>query len=199
VAALVLAAAWAVDLARFAANLPVPGATQPTSAEAAVVLTGGSRRLEAGLRLLKDGRIGALFISGVDSRVGREPIAERISEAEVALPDSMMACCVDLGYRASDTAGNAIETADWMRAGGWRSLLLVTSGYHMPRSLTEFRHALPGVEIHPLPVFSEEVRLAEWWFWPGTFALVAQEHFKLRLAGLRHGLGDLVTESDQIE
>ena len=42
-----------------------------------------------------------------------------------------------LGREADNTHGNARETAGWMRGEGYRSLRLVTSWYHMRRSLLE--------------------------------------------------------------
>ena len=56
-------------------------------------------------------------------------------------------CCVDLGYQALDTAGNARETRDWAREHNiTRSLIVVTSNYHMPRALAELSAALPDVD-----------------------------------------------------
>ena len=56
-------------------------------------------------------------------------------------------CCVDLGFEAEDTVGNAQEIAAWADAKGYDSLIVVTSDYHMPRALTEIRAAAPGVEL----------------------------------------------------
>ena len=95
--------------------------------------------------------------------------------------------------QAGDTVGNAEETADWIRAEGYQSLLLVTSDYHMARSLVEFRRRLPGVEIVPHPVSSARVHLEEWWQWPGTAILLATEYSKFLVSMLRslvyHHLG----------
>jgi uncharacterized SAM-binding protein YcdF (DUF218 family) len=59
---------------------------------------------------------------------------------------------VTLGRVATSTRGNAAETADWARAHGVRSLIVVTGYYHMPRALTELSRAMPGVALHPVPV-----------------------------------------------
>ena len=54
-------------------------------------------------------------------------------------------CCADLGFMAADTHGNAQETADWARAHRYKSLIVVTANYHMPRSLTRIlRRACPA-------------------------------------------------------
>ena len=43
------------------------------------------------------------------------------------------------------TRGNAAETAEWARAHQVRSLIVVTSAYHMPRALAELGRDLPDV------------------------------------------------------
>ncbi|MGO7609535.1 YdcF family protein, partial [Rhizobium ruizarguesonis] len=47
----------------------------------------------------------------------------------------LFSCCVDIGYYAIDTIGNAEEASNWIHAKVYRSVLIVTNNYHMPRSL----------------------------------------------------------------
>jgi uncharacterized SAM-binding protein YcdF (DUF218 family) len=54
-----------------------------------------------------------------------------------------MSCCVVLGFDALDTRGNALETANWIEGGGYRSMRLVTSDWHMRRSAGELDQVLP--------------------------------------------------------
>jgi uncharacterized SAM-binding protein YcdF (DUF218 family) len=97
-------------------------------------------------------------------------------------------CCVELGYEADDTEGNAVETARWVAAQGLHSIRLVTANYHMPRSLVEFHRALPGVELVAHPVAPAKVRLDGWWGWPGTAELIIIEYNKYVAALLRAAL-----------
>ena len=60
---------WAVGLSRFADQIPRPGPAPEERTEAVIVLTGGSKRLDEGLRVLVSGRASALFVSGVDGAV----------------------------------------------------------------------------------------------------------------------------------
>ena len=159
--------AW---FARHAGRLPVDDGRVT---DAVVVLTGGSGRLAAGLALLAEERAEKLFVSGVYRGV---EVAELLALSR--RDPGELECCIVLGYSAGDTAGNARETAEWIRTEGYRSLRLVTSDYHMPRSLVEFRRRLPGVEIVPHPVSSARVHLEEWWQWPGTAILLATEYNK---------------------
>lgn len=155
---------------------PAPDAAA-TVADGIVVLTGGPLRLREGLRLLAAGKGRKLLVSGVYRGV---EVQELLRVARQA-PDSVE-CCVELGYAADSTHGNARETAAWAEREGFRSLILVTANYHLRRSLLEFRRALPGIDIHPHPVFPEGFRIAAWWRWPGTFALVQGEYHKFLAA-----------------
>ncbi len=62
---------------------------------------------------------------------------------------------------------------------------LVTAAYHMPRSLLEFRYAMPNVLIIPHPVFPSHVKQDRWWAYPGTAMLLMSEYNKLIFAWFR--------------
>ncbi|MBL4721765.1 MAG: YdcF family protein [Alphaproteobacteria bacterium] len=148
--------------------------------DAIVVLTGGSLRLDAGLALLAAKKAPKLFVSGVYDGISVQQLL-RLSRSQ---PDALD-CCITLGYAATDTHGNAAETALWMRAQGHKSLLLVTANYHMPRSLLEFQHALPRIDISTHPVSPPHVPLEKWWSNPGTGLLLLGEYNKYLLASAR--------------
>src|SRR3546814_14637106 len=59
-------------------------------------------------------------------------------------------CCVDLGFEAADTAGNALETDGWLNAHGTKSIRLDTANYHMPPRLVELRCTWHGYHLAPL-------------------------------------------------
>ncbi len=177
---LVVAMVWLGGLVWYASLIPRPGAPSPVKSEAIVVLTGGSDRMAEGLRLLEGGIGRKLFVSGVYHRVEVKELLRvaRKNPAEIE-------CCIELGYTADNTAGNARETAAWMDKEGFRSLRLVTASYHMPRSLVEFHRAMPDIEIIAHPVFPEGFKRDEWWLWPGSTSLIASEFGKYLLALVR--------------
>jgi 1-acyl-sn-glycerol-3-phosphate acyltransferase len=142
-AVVVLAALVGIVLAAgfVAFAMSIAGARVPAGAraEGIVVLTGGGGRIDGALHLLAEGRARRLLISGVNPSVDIGALAGTVDkELEVAL-----ACCVDLGRDARDTIGNAAETRDWARTKGYTSLIVVTSDYHMPRSMAELAEAMP--------------------------------------------------------
>jgi len=187
-AAIVLigAGTWTFSLFRFAETIPKAVTDVETRTDVIVVLTGGSKRLATGLQLLDEEKAERLFISGVYEQVD----VHRLLALQLRSPEDLE-CCVELGRSARNTAGNAAETTDWMRRHGFRSMRLVTASYHMPRSLMEFRHAMPEAEVVPHPVFPDQVMSEGWWKWPGTTALIAGEFNKFLFARISYGIGGL--------
>ncbi|MBL4747702.1 MAG: YdcF family protein [Magnetovibrio sp.] len=188
-ALVLLTGIWGAGLFRYADAIPM-SITQPNlKTDAIVVLTGGSGRLDEGFRLLEQGLGERLFISGVykgvDMKVLRDATRENLSRQN---------CCVDIGHDAEDTIGNAIETRDWVRKQGFTSLRLVTSAYHMPRAILEFKYSLPGIKLVEHPVFPAHVKQDQWWAWPGTTGLIVGEYNKFLMAWMRHRLISLFSK-----
>ena len=143
-------------------------------AEGVVALTGGSDRVLEAAELLARGQARRLLITGVNR-------ATLGADLEKILPVSrdLFACCVDLGYRAQDTAGNARETRDWARERNIKGpLIVVTSNYHMPRALAELSAAMPSVTLYPFPVVSEHVNVADWTRDKSVLRLLVREYLK---------------------
>ncbi len=178
---------WLAGLIWFAANLPTSVTDPAQRTDAIVVLTGGTGRLRQGFELLARDRAQELFVSGVGRGV---KVSELLVIDRIAPPE--LACCVVLGYQADDTHGNAVETAAWMRQQGFKSLRLVTATYHMPRSLLEFRAAMPHIDVLSHPVFSRNFHQSDWWQWPGSTILLAKEYNKYLLAWVRIRIFDRV-------
>ena len=100
-------------------------------------------------------------------------------------------CCVDLGFEAIDTLGNARETAQWARARGYDRLILVTADYHMPRALLELRGAMPRVQLTAYPVATEDVDARVWWKSPQSLRLMVAEYSKYLVILTREAVLDL--------
>lgn len=184
-AAMVLAGLGGIALVAgfvaFASSVADTRAPADAHAEGIVVLTGGSARIENALTLLAEGRARRLLISGVNPSVDIKALAGTVDrDLEVAL-----ACCVDLGRDARDTIGNAAETRDWAKTKGYTSLIVVTSDYHMPRSMAELAEAMPKVKLIPYPVTNPELHLSDWWSNATAFGLLVREYGKYLLATAR--------------
>jgi len=174
-ALLVVGLIWAAGLLAFAARVErstPPG--DPPDADGVVALTGGSaERILSALQLLEAGKAKRMLISGVSRQVTRGELQTLIG-ADKPIFD----CCVDLGFIATTTAGNAKETADWARGKGYRSLILVTADYHMPRARLELKGAMPGATIYTYPVVTTELRASRWWATPESAERMTVEYSK---------------------
>lgn len=148
--------------------------------DAIVVVTGGSQRIGDAIGLLDADRGSRLLISGVNEKTSREELAKLNPSSR-----ELLACCVDLDYRARNTIGNAIEARRWQRKHGFRSLLVVTSNYHMPRTIAEFAHAMPNIRLVPHPVVSEQIDTSGWWNRWSTLKVLVPEYAKFLAARLR--------------
>lgn len=165
----------------FVTNLPAPRpGTKP--AQGIVALTGGDERLSAAVNLLETHNGQRLLISGVHPRTTKEEL-KTLSHGGARFD-----CCADLGYAAENTRGNALETAEWARKHGFTSLIVVTASYHMPRSLTEFEAAMPGVRLEPYPVEPVDIDLAGWWHDPRALRVLQGEYAKYIASTLRNAV-----------
>jgi len=154
----ILFLAWTLGFALFVVLLPEPEDDERT--DAIVVLTGGAKRIERGISLLRAGRADQMLISGVDRTVRPVELALRYD-----VPMALFECCIDLGNEAIDTRSNGAETARWVERHGHKSVRLVTTDWHMPRARFELRRALgPDVELRGDAVKSD----------PGLMALVTE-------------------------
>lgn len=157
-----------------------PGPTV-AKADGIVVLTGGETRILEGARLLREGHADRLLISGVNRHTGRQDLI-RLS----GLGESEFNCCVDIGYSALNTVGNANETRSWAEAMRYDRLIVVTSSYHMPRSIAELARELPNTTLiaHPVqpPGFSD----GAWWLRPRTARVLVSEYLKFLPAAARY-------------
>jgi len=148
--------------------------------DAIVALTGGAERIGDAIDLLAKGYGRRLLITGVNERTSRDQIA-RLNPGQRRLFD----CCVDLDYRARNTIGNAVETRRWMEDHRFRSLIVVTSNYHMPRTLVELDNVIPTARKVPYAVVNGSIDPDAWWRSPATAKLLASEYVKFLVGWLR--------------
>ncbi len=144
----------------FIGQLPAEEVVLTRDADGIVVLTGGASRIADAIELLAAGRGRRLLISGVNRATNRSEISRLNPEFT-----RVVGCCVDFD-RSLNTLGNAVETRRWAQARGFRSLIVVTSNYHMPRAMAEIAHQLPDVALVPFPVVTDKLRAEPWWTKP---------------------------------
>ncbi|CBI76960.1 conserved protein of unknown function [Bartonella clarridgeiae 73] len=115
--------------------------------DAIIVLTGGKNRIETGLKLLEKGFGSRLLISGVSTTTHPNKLIRMMN-----INPQLFSCCIDIGYQAINTQGNAKESADWIKKHRYKTLYIVTHDYHMMRSLLEFQYLMPNINFIAYPI-----------------------------------------------
>lgn len=188
IAAVVFFAGFAVFSERTTRAAPPDPAPR---ADGIVALTGGGgARIAAAMTLLDDGAGARMLVSGVNPSTTDDDV-----RALAGGEDANFDCCVDLGRAARTTVGNAQEVAAWAREHGYRRLIVVTSDFHMPRSLLELHHAASDLELIPYPVRRADATGVPWWRDPSAARRLFVEYVKYLVICVR-GAGDGAPEED---
>ncbi len=152
-----------------------------TFTQAVIALTGGKNRILEAVNVYKKGMANKVFISGVSRNVSWEMIKKR-QKIELINDDD-----ITIGYRAKNTIGNAKETVAWLKKNKIKSIRLVTSNYHMARSIAEFKLKDEKLKIIPHPVYSDRVE-KKWWKSWHTFSLIFKEYNKFLYVYIRSNI-----------
>ena len=143
------------------------------TADAIIVLTGSKGRIDAGIKLLLEKKAKVLFVSGVGKKAVLGDLSKYLLSFSPQDIEPLKESIV-LGYSANSTEENAIETAEWVQQHNYKKIILVTSNYHMPRSLLLLGFTMPNVEITPYPV----IKSKQYWQHISTVKLVFLEYNK---------------------
>src|ERR1700733_12274764 len=174
-----------VGFVGFLSQLRAVEVNPSSKADGIVVLTGGSSRVSDAMELLAGGYGKRLLISGVHPTNAASDISRSLPDSQ-----SLLGCCVDLDHSAVNTRSNAAETRRWAREQGFKSLIVVTSNYHMPRAIVELSHAMPDITLIPFVVVGDKWRDEPWWTSGATTRLLLSEYVKYVAAEVRVRLAD---------
>ncbi|MBI5047581.1 MAG: YdcF family protein [Deltaproteobacteria bacterium] len=144
-------------------------------ADAIVVLTGGRGRLDNGLELFQEGMAAYLIIAGVDKDASFESIffkrAGHPSKRQIWLDTKR----VILEKNSTSTYENAEEIKKIIEIMNIKSIILITSFYHMKRASYIFRRILPAeVDIHLYPISTPNFDERRWWRGRGPILLAVE-------------------------
>lgn len=168
---------WLGSFLWFMGQLPHTRPDATITTDAIIVLTGGNGRVEQGLSVLAEGAAPTLLISGVGRNVTLPQMIAAHSTPEMRRRIAKEEARIVLDYVANSTQSNAAEMARFVKENGLHSIRLITAWYHMPRSLLEFRAAMPGVSILPDPVLPDQ-GAAPWWQGDVSRRLIFSEYHK---------------------
>ncbi len=129
---------YALGFILFGVTLGRPAKAE-VKTDAAVVITGGTGRIEHAMKVLEDRKAKRVLIAGADPLVTKKDLVDRF-DADARL----VRCCVDLGSESVDTRSNAEEAQRWLARRQYESVRLITNDWHMRRASYEFRRSLGG-------------------------------------------------------
>ncbi len=109
-----------------------------------------SERFEAGVALVQAGKAPALIFTGAMMSWQNTTSTEGDELRRLAIARGVAAEKILVTREIVNTAGEAAATAELMKANGWKRVILVTTGWHMPRAARQFKKA--GVDCIIFPV-----------------------------------------------
>lgn len=182
---------WVIGLVWFIGEVPQYSndKTTPAKADIGVVLTGGQGRITHGLIMLYEKRVPQLIISGVNADVSNKDLFSSKDNPLKAKLYNANKHLIILGREAGSTHENADEVKKILvERPRVKSMLLVTTNYHMPRSMYEFTEAFPNYTIIGEPVFSPKFPI-NWWKNKDSILLLVSEYNKLIISSAMKNIG----------
>jgi uncharacterized SAM-binding protein YcdF (DUF218 family) len=152
-------------------------------ADAALVLTGdlNFERTDHAAALVRSGGARLLVLTGGEPFIGDSAESLRAR----ALADGVPAARIRLENTSTNTRESLVAVAPILRREGVRTLLLVSSPYHMRRASWDARRALPGIRILCEPAPCSHWRAEGWWRSQYSRRIVGDEYLKLVYSVLR--------------
>ena len=153
-----------------------------------VILTGGSNRIRDGLKIINNFENSVilnikLLISGTGKGFTISNVKKFLPQNEYL--QTFIKCCIKLESQSQNTYSNAIETFKWAKKNNIKSFVLITSNYHMPRAVLEFKALMPNFEIITHPITPKKHDINKWIYSFETFSLIFIEYFKFLIANSR--------------
>ena len=152
-----------------------------------VILTGGTNRIKDGLKIIQGFNKSKktnfkILVSGTGKGFTKSSLINKIDQ-NFSL--NLIECCIDLDSVSKNTYTNAIETSRWVNKNNINKFILITSNYHMPRAILEFKNIMPNKKIYTFPITPRKHNIDEWLSSYQTFNLIFKEFCKYIFATVR--------------
>jgi uncharacterized SAM-binding protein YcdF (DUF218 family) len=160
-------------------DTPLEGTTQCLKADAIVVVSGGdtNARTDEGIKLFENGWAKSIVFSGAaqDKSGPSNAAAMRLRAIEAGIAESS----IHVEEQSATTEQNAQNTKTIFVNNNFKTIILVTSGYHQRRSALEFHTQSPTVTILNHPVLVDKDWSFWWWLTPHGWWLAGGEIVKI--------------------
>ena len=152
-----------------------------------VILTGGTNRIKDGFDIInkfdeKSKYTIKILVSGTGKGFTKLSLQNKLS------PDfdlKLIKCCVELDAISQNTYSNAKQTLKWSTRNNIKEFILITSNYHMPRSILEFKNKMPNIRILTYPIKPRKHEINNWLNSFETFSLIFYEFCKFIISNIR--------------
>ena len=152
-----------------------------------VILTGGTNRIKDGLKIIEDFKKSKkinskILVSGTGMGFTKSSLKKKLGPN---FNPKLIKCCVDLDSVSKNTFTNASETFKWAKKNDIKEFILITSNYHMPRAILEFKNIMPKLKIYTYAIIPKKHNIENWLNSYETFNLIFTEYCKYIFASLR--------------
>ncbi len=152
-----------------------------------VILTGGTNRIKDGLKIIEDLRKSKknnykILVSGTGIGFTKNSLKNKLGSN---FNPQLIDCCIELESVSKNTFTNARETFKWTKKNKIKEFILITSNYHMPRAILEFKNIMPNLKIYTYSITPKKHDIKNWLSSYPTFDLVFKEYCKYIIASLR--------------
>ena len=152
-----------------------------------VILTGGANRIKDGLKIIENFQNSRninykILVSGTGMGFTKSSLKKKLGPN---FNSQLIQCCIDLDGVSKNTLTNASETFKWTNKNDIKEFILITSNYHMPRAILEFKNVMPNLKIYTYAITPKKHDIENWLSSYQTFSLVFTEYCKFIIAGLR--------------
>ena len=152
-----------------------------------VILTGGTNRIKDGLKIIEDFKKSKkinykILVSGTGMGFTKSSLKKKLGPN---FNPKLIQCCVDLDSVSKNTFTNASETFKWAKKNDIKEFILITSNYHMPRAILEFKNIMPKLKIYTYAIIPKKHNIENWLNSYETFNLIFTEYCKYIFASLR--------------
>ncbi len=125
-------------------------------AQGVVVFTGDANRINAGFDAQRHGFKGPILISGVHPKVSLKTLLNLYQD----VPDKQH---IEIDYIARTTKENVLMTLGWAERKALKNIAIMTSDYHMPRTLLLFALYAPVLHVYPVSVIHQKTKIRTYW------------------------------------
>ena len=176
-----------IELNNFKNNILVLTKYNDIKSPNIVILTGGANRIKDGLKIIQDFKNSKninykILVSGTGMGFTKSSLKKKLGPN---FNSQLIQCCIDLDGVSKNTLTNASETFKWTNKNDIKEFILITSNYHMPRAILEFKNVMPNLKIYTYAITPKKHDIENWLSSYQTFSLVFTEYCKFIIAGLR--------------